>query len=388
MFNPLHDEVLAMILRYLKRYSSSQEIELFTGGVEGDISAPYTPPQDEDGTGGTGGTGGNYEQNIAGLTDGFDYQLLYNDDEDLIGFTSHNGTVTYTLNHDLYEDLISVSVEAERFSFKIALIFENYDMRIDSEEVEDKGKLVEVVLLDVIDNSFELEISPSFSRTEYESEFQFTAIAKYANGSEINVTNEAQWTVTSPSTIENGLVLTAPTYTGTAVITASYDGEVATAELLIEAPIVEPPDDIVISHDHDYKLVLRWEGSINTDMDFRLYSEDARLNVWYGENIYDNGLSQAWLDYDHLLHLDENDRQDKPEIITLKGFVGKTFEVFVSRFSGNPLTQNLTVDLFDDEDNLLEHLDIQPNVFLTENVWVNVLQFKVTESGVETIYRI
>ena len=62
--------------------------------------------------------------------------------------------------------------------------------------------------------------------------------------------------------------------------------------------------------------------------------------------------------------------------------------MFVSRFSGNPLTQNLTVDLFDDEDNLLEHLDIQPNVFLTENVWVNVLQFKVTESGVETIYRI
>ena len=64
MFNPLHDEILAMINRNLKRYVPSQEVGMFTGGTESDISNPYTPKEPS--------AVNDSEDN---LLDGYDYQL-------------------------------------------------------------------------------------------------------------------------------------------------------------------------------------------------------------------------------------------------------------------------------------------------------------------------
>ncbi len=221
MFNPLHDEILAMINRNLKRYVPSQEVGMFTGGTESDISNPYTPKEPP--------AVNDREDN---LLDGYDYQLLYNEDDDLIGFTSHNGKVIYTLNKDIYEDLISVSVQSTFINFTIGLIFENYDMRVDNEYVDDKGKLIEVVILDKVDNRFELVIEPLFRKVELGSKVQFTAYAVYSDGTKVDVTNQAEWSITSPSTIENGMATI--TKSGTSTVTAVYNNEIASADLLAE----------------------------------------------------------------------------------------------------------------------------------------------------------
>lgn len=221
MFNPLHDEILAMINRNLKRYVPSQEVGMFTGGTESDISNPYTPKEPS--------AVNDSEDN---LLDGYDYQLLYNEDDDLIGFTSHNGKVIYTLNKDIYEDLISVSVQSTFINFTIGLIFENYDMRVDNEYVDDKGKLIEVVILDKVDSRFELVIEPLFRKVELGSKVQFTAYAVYSDGTKVDVTNQAEWSITSPSTIENGMATI--TKSGTSTVTVVYNNEIASADLLAD----------------------------------------------------------------------------------------------------------------------------------------------------------
>ena len=141
---------------------------------------------------------------------------LYNEDDDLLVY--HNGVI-YTLNKDIYEDLISVSVQSTFINFTIGLIFENYDMRVDNEYVDDKGKLIEVVILDKVDSRFELVIEPLFRKVELGSKVQFTAYAVYSDGTTVDVTNQAEWSITSPSTIENGMATI--TKSGTSTVTVS-----------------------------------------------------------------------------------------------------------------------------------------------------------------------
>ena len=209
-----------MINRNLKRYVPSQEVGMFTGGIESDISNPYTPKEPS--------AVNDSEDN---LLDGYDYQLLYNEDDDLIGFTSHNGKVIYTLNKDIYEDLISVSVQSTFINFTIGLIFENYDMRVDNEYVDDKGKLIEVVILDKVDNRFELVIEPLFRKVELGSKVQFTAYAVYSDGTKVDVTNQAEWLLTHSSTIENGMATITKSRTSPQLF---HNNEIASADLLAD----------------------------------------------------------------------------------------------------------------------------------------------------------
>lgn len=416
MFNPLHDEVLAMILRQLKRYVPSHELEIFTDGVEGYISEPYSPSQEENtsgtggDTGGTGSTGGTTVVNVttgetigkidvvSSLLDGFDYVLLYNEEDELVGFTSHNGNVSYTLNLDEYQDLVSITVdvtlETDTVSFKIALIFENYDMRVDTSSTDDKGKLVEVVILDLVDSRFTLEITPALGQVNVGSTIQFTATAKFLNGDVVDVTNEAEWIIGSPNTIDRGLVTANPSETGSypnpVSLIASYNGKVATANVRIDTPVVEPPVvEPPISHEYNYKMVLRWEGLTDTDMDLRLKNMNTGMTVMYNNKIVDDTpVGKAWLDRDYTSHYGPNDYQESPEIITFINYVGVTFELFVCWYSGYPLTQNATVTVYDSSDNLLNTIEISPETFVNYQESVRVWMFKVNSDGLEGLWNL
>lgn len=382
MFNPLHDEILAMILRQMKKYHVGQDVDLFTGGANEVISNPFTPTSPIQGGIIPGGESGG-----SSAFDEFNYKLLYNDDEELTGFTSNNGDIVYTLEKDIYEDLIGVHVQTSFATFIIALIFENYDVRIHSDFVEDKGKLTDVIIHNKIDNTFTLKVIPDSKTVVVGEVVQYTALVVLSDGTELDVTDEAEWAITAPSKIRKGIAVT--TKVGTAVVTAIYMNEIASANLEIELP-VDPvePDNQIIPHDYNYKIVLRWEGSVDVDLDVQLSGNYPRIDINYANRTYEssNGLDKAWLDYDYVEHPDENDRQDKPEIITFAGFIGTIFDVTVSKYRGEPLTQNVTVDIINKEDSLIAQAVIPPYVFDEEHNQTLIFSFDVTSLGLSVNY--
>ena len=79
--------------------------------------------------------------------DNYDYSLLYNEEDDLIGFTSNKGTWKWTFGYDSYDELIYILCENPYANFKIVLVYTDYDPRKNKLDVDDKGNLTDVVLV-------------------------------------------------------------------------------------------------------------------------------------------------------------------------------------------------------------------------------------------------
>lgn len=127
MQNINYDSILRMILQYNKSSTEDQVLGSSLGSTYGSSTAIDDP------------------KSIVNL-DNYDYALLYNDDEDLIGFTSNDGTWNWELKRDSFDDLVKVDVTNPLINFTIGLIYENYDFRTATKETDDKGKLMDVIL--------------------------------------------------------------------------------------------------------------------------------------------------------------------------------------------------------------------------------------------------
>lgn len=196
---------------------------------------PYTPSDDSSSSGGDGNSNAwdcNRPFTIPDFQE-FNYKMLYNDDEELIAFSSRSGNFTYVLNRDPYGDLISLTVNIQCNIFIIALIFEHYDLRVDTTVPEDKGKVVEVVLLNMCGEDYikSLVITPSVANVAPGETYQYTATAITQDGVSLDVTDAVIWSVDSPLSVSKGLV--SNTITGTYTVTATYQNEVATATLIV-----------------------------------------------------------------------------------------------------------------------------------------------------------
>lgn len=91
-----------------------------------------------------------------------------------------------------------------------------------------------------------------------------------------------------------------------------------------------------INHDWDIAVVLNWQINIATDVDLHGFMGDT--HVWYS-NLNDNGL---YLDFDCLSHIGNS----KSEIMSVKGNTNKSLEVYVNHFSGDDLTEPITIQVY------------------------------------------
>lgn len=196
--------------------------------------------------------------------DNFDYHLLYNTEEDVIGVTSNNGEWRWTLDKDMFDDLISVTVLNPYVPFKIALIFENYDQRKDPIDVDDKGKLTDVILLGIDNTALakSLVIEPANLVINVGETAKFSALLGLQNGSTVEVTTESAWGIKDPPSnteiqIEDGVVTNAEP--GTYRVLASCQGVQSEAILEVDELItaIYPGDSIVdINEEFDFNLNL------------------------------------------------------------------------------------------------------------------------------------
>ncbi|MCG8538751.1 MAG: hypothetical protein MJA82_02275 [Clostridia bacterium] len=131
-----------------------------------------------------------------------------------------------------------------------------------------------------------------------------------------------------------------------------------TIKLDIDSPILQeviffyeevstPP--IVIPHAYDYKIVLRWEGNVGTDMDLHVYFDHSPLkHLYYGNpKLEVDSKNKAWHDIDHLEHRNSDDYDKRPEITTILGKPYDTANIKVHAFSGEKeLSQDLAVEIY------------------------------------------
>lgn len=289
MFSPLHDEVLSMILKNLSKYQIGHDVEIFTGGEGEYTSTPYTPGDDETDNQTSDPIETNNPSKIPGF-ESYDYHILYNDDEDVIGFTTNNGQITYTLNKDIFEDLITVTIETSALTFKIALIFENYDIRIDGENyVEEKGKLTDVVILDMSNQTppVKLEINPVSNIIELGKSIQFTAILYYKDGTTQDVTNTAEWSVPFGSTLTNGMFN--PSIIGNYTITASSNGMISSSFVIVTNTMIE--DAYTIDTTQISMFVRDTQSFDNDTVDLYLNNELKASNIVFTTE-------GSWIDLD------------------------------------------------------------------------------------------
>lgn len=219
MIHSLYHEILKMIMKNLNRSNSS---------VRYRPSSNLNPlSQDEQ-------IKANDPSSLLSGFDGYDYHLMYDSEDNFTSWTSHSGKVSYVLVYDSFDDLIKIKVSSKEFSFAIALIYANYDLRKDLIETDDKGNLTDVVLLDDSGNPLikGFRIDPIYQESNIGEDVQFHAYATLITGSEIDVTDVVLWNVVSPLTIVEGLV--SNTVSGLYTITANYqNASIATAELKV-----------------------------------------------------------------------------------------------------------------------------------------------------------
>lgn len=136
-------------------------------------------------------------------------------------------------------------------------------------------------------------------------------------------------------------------------------------------PTPPQPTDPDIEHEYDMKFVLRWESNTFTDLDFHAYlNKDASKCVYYGSKTYGSGSNMLWLDYDYIFH-DIGGREMQPEIITVLGFKDSVLSLQINNYSNGPLTEEVTVEIFDNAFNLQKKYAIPPS-FLSgrKSYWV------------------
>lgn len=115
-------------------------------------------------------------------------------------------------------------------------------------------------------------------------------------------------------------------------------------ELIFNYKAIKIPD-AEIPHDYDWKIVMKWEGNCQTDLDlygvFSNGEEVSYFNPEVGENE-----NKAWLDYDYTSHSNSNDREDKPEIITILGNISDSIIIGIDPYSrANQLTEDVTLQI-------------------------------------------
>lgn len=145
----------------------------------------------------------------------------------------------------------------------------------------------------------------------------------------INAPNVDGYELTSDSPIEVEITADSPT---TQTVTFFYK--------TIELPPIE--------HDYDYKIVMRWEGNCNTDMDLHLYfDKNTNRHIYYGQKELEVNGGKAWLDYDHIFHTPSNAFDTLPEIITILGKPCQVANVKVHAYSRDEeLTQDVVVEIY------------------------------------------
>jgi hypothetical protein len=180
----------------------------------------------------------------------FDYHLNYDVEDVLTSFTSNNGQWTWSLCADSYGDLTRIRVLNPYVPFSIALIWEHYDIRKKDVEIEDKGKLTDVILL-ALDGSplfLDLNIIPNRASCAPGENVQFVAQMTLQDGSLMDVTLDSDWTIYLNNTemeVSKGKITNAQTGNWTVMVSAQ--GQQATSILEVDpiTIVLEPLNAII-----------------------------------------------------------------------------------------------------------------------------------------------
>jgi len=256
-----YTEIVEMIMRRLKLKLTTGDLDTYSDN----LSFPYEENESVDDSISVGQPG--KPKTIKAFED-YDYKLTYNEDDELTGFSSHDEKIQYTLNKDSFGDLTTVSVQTPGLDFKIGLIFESYDIRQGDTETSDKGKLLDVVLVDTNNQPFTigLEITPVWKAVNNGDDVQYTATLTNADGSTEDVTTQCIWTIDNDNyTITNGLVSDCPV--GSAQITATLDYDSATADLVVLSYTIEisPSQSVVEIRDGDPQTITYKVEKVSSD---------------------------------------------------------------------------------------------------------------------------
>ena len=149
-------------------------------------------------------------------------------------------------------------------------------------------------------------------------------------------------------------------------------------------PRIQDPD---ISHDYDWKFVMRWQGNCSTDLDLHGEFDDG-THVYYGSKECGYGDNMAWLDYDYTSHEGNNDREDKPEILTVLGSISEYIEIYIVPYAREyDLSEDVTLEIYKLENgrvNPLRVITIPYRRFLTGDK-VSVCQVNLRTDEIRTI---
>lgn len=232
-------------------------------------------------------SGNPYDPKSISAFEDYDYHLEYNTDDELVSFTSHDGTIRYVLNKDSFEELVTISVSIPKIDFKIALIYEFYDIRKNDPETDEKGKLIDVVIMTDDGKPFPLglSINPTKLIANIGDTVEFNAIITNADGTTYDCTNNSSWsTDNSNYSIFNGEIVNVQK--GKNQISAMYEMVIAYAELeVVDFTIVIDPGSVLVEY----------EG-IEETIPYRAFKVDAKglksditlectwsINKWIGQ---------------------------------------------------------------------------------------------------------
>lgn len=113
-----------------------------------------------------------------------------------------------------------------------------------------------------------------------------------------------------------------------------------------------------VTHDYDYKFLLRWEDNSEADLDFHGFiGYNNSKHVSYEQKEYTDGTNKVWLDYDYTSH-GPNGRDDQPEVITVQGFTSSMLSLQIHNYNGETLNEDVTVEIRRDTGTLIKKYSI------------------------------
>lgn len=201
-----------------------------------------------------------------------------------------------------------------------------YD-RVDM-EIKPTDKSPVIVVFNYMIQDKQVEI---ICRDEDTNEIIETSVRFYAppTTDTINAPNISEYTLTSDESQDVEIDLDSPIIQQ---VTFFYKKD--------EAPEVE--------HAYDYKIVMRWQSNVSTDMDLHVFfNSDSNKHLYYGQKtIEKDENNKAWYDFDFMKHSGDNDYVTKPEISTILGQPFRTANVKVKAFARfDKLTDDVVVEV-------------------------------------------
>lgn len=134
-----------------------------------------------------------------------------------------------------------------------------------------------------------------------------------------------------------------------------------------------------ITHNYDWKLIMRWENNVGADLDLYL-NLDNNIKVYFGNREYvKDENSRVWLDRDVVGHHGENTRLEGPEIITILGKPFNTAKVLITHFNYKlgststnvALKEDVTLEVYkineDKTETLINQFSISGSEFSKDN---------------------